>query len=86
MTRAMFADAFGIDLAAERERFVFAGDSPNDAPMFAFFPNAVGVANVRAFADRVATLPAFVTEKESGAGFAELADFLLAGQASGRVG
>ena len=31
-----------------RERFVFVGDSPNDAPMFAYFPNAVGVANVRA--------------------------------------
>ncbi len=61
----------------EREHFVFVGDSPNDAPMFAFFPNAVGVANVRAFADRIATLPAYVTRAEAGAGFAELADFLL---------
>ena len=62
----------------ERARFVFAGDSPNDAPMFAFFPNAVGVANVRDFADRIATLPAYVTRAEAGAGFAELASFLLA--------
>jgi HAD superfamily hydrolase (TIGR01484 family) len=77
MTRTLFAEAFGIDLDRERERFVFAGDSPNDAPMFAFFPNAVGVANVRAFADRIATLPAYVTRSEAGAGFAELADFLL---------
>ena len=30
---------------------MFAGDSPNDQPMFAFFPNAVGVANVREMAD-----------------------------------
>ena len=58
--------------------FVFVGDSPNDAPMFAFFPNAVGVANVREFADRIATLPAYVTQAEAGAGFAELVDFLLA--------
>ena len=42
------------------------------------FPNSVGVANVRAFADRIATSPAYVTERESGAGFAELAAHLLA--------
>ncbi len=77
MTRWLFADAFDIDLDADRARFVFVGDSPNDAPLFAYFPNAVGVANVRAFADRIATLPAYVTEQESSAGFAELANFLL---------
>ena len=77
MTRTLLAEAFGVDLDAERERFVFAGDSPNDAPMFAYFPNAVGVANVRAFADRIATLPAYVTVGEGGAGFAELARALL---------
>ena len=68
MTRTLLAEAFGIDLDAERERFVFVGDSPNDAPMFAFFPNAVGVANVREFADRIATLPAYVTQAEAGRG------------------
>ena len=77
MTRRLFADVFATDLDADRARFVFVGDSPNDAPLFAYFPNAVGVANVRAFADRIATLPAYVTQRESGAGFAELADFLL---------
>ena len=78
MTRTMLGEVFRIDLDTERERFVFVGDSPNDAPMFAYFPNAVGVANVRAFADRIATLPAYVTRAEAGAGFAEVAEFLLA--------
>jgi HAD superfamily hydrolase (TIGR01484 family) len=78
MTRVLLAEVFGADVDAERAHFVFAGDSPNDAPMFAHFPNAVGVANVRDFADRIATLPAYVTLAEAGAGFAELADFLLA--------
>ena len=78
MSRTLLAEVFGVDLDAERERFVFVGDSPNDAPMFAYFPNAVGVANVRGFADRIATPPAYVTRSEAGAGFAELADFLLA--------
>jgi len=77
MTRRFLADALGVDLDREREQFVFAGDSPNDAPMFAYFPNAVGVANVRAFLDRIATPPAWITRGEAGEGFVELVDFLL---------
>lgn len=75
--RAFLRESFSIDLDAERERYVFAGDSPNDAPMFAYFPHAVGVANVRAFLDRIATPPAWITAREAGAGFVELVDFLL---------
>ena len=78
MARTLLAEAFATDIDAQREQLVFVGDSPNDAPMFAHFPNAVGVANVRGFADRIAALPAYVTRFEAGAGFAELADFLLA--------
>jgi HAD superfamily hydrolase (TIGR01484 family) len=78
-TARLFArEALGADLEAERERWTFAGDSPNDAPMFAFFPHAVGVANVREFAGRLEAEPAWVTTAESGAGFAELIDALLA--------
>jgi HAD superfamily hydrolase (TIGR01484 family) len=79
MTRTLLAEAFALDMDATRDTIVFAGDSPNDAPMFGFFPNAVGVANVRAFLDRIATPPRYVTTAEAGAGFTELADFLLAG-------
>jgi HAD superfamily hydrolase (TIGR01484 family) len=78
MTRTLLREVHGVDLDHERERCVFAGDSPNDAPMFAFFPYAVGVANVRAFLDRIETPPAYITFGEAGKGFAELADFLLA--------
>jgi hypothetical protein len=78
MTRILLRDEFAVDLGAERGRFVFIGDSPNDAPMFEFFPLAVGVANVRAFTGRLAALPAYVTEAEAGAGFAELVGWLLA--------
>lgn len=77
MTRTLLAEAFDIDLDAEKHRFVFVGDSPNDAPMFGYFPLSVGVANVARFVDRIATLPAFVTTAESGAGFVELAERLL---------
>ena len=78
MTRILLEECFGIDLDAERDSFVFVGDSPNDAPMFAFFPHAVGVANVRAFEGRLAAEPTYVTRRPAGAGFAELADALLA--------
>lgn len=77
MTRTLLAEAFGVDLDATREHYVFAGDSPNDAPMFAYFPNAVGVANVLPFLDRIATPPRYVTTREAGDGFVELADLLL---------
>ena len=78
MTRLLLQECFAIDLDASRDEFVFVGDSPNDAPMFAFFPNAVGVANVADFADRMTALPAYVTSSRGGAGFAELAEALLA--------
>ena len=78
MTRTLLREEFGVDLDARREDYVFVGDSPNDASMFDFFPNSVGVANVRRLADRIATPPKYVTRREAGAGFAELADCLLA--------
>ncbi len=78
MTRILLSECFGVDLDAEKDRYVFAGDSPNDEPMFGYFPNAVGVANVREFADRLETPPAYVTDGRAGFGFSELVETLLA--------
>ena len=78
MTRTLLREEFGVDLDARRQDYVFVGDSPNDASMFDFFPNSVGVANVRRLADRIATPPKYVTPGEAGGGFAELAECLLA--------
>lgn len=77
MTRTLLGEVFAVDLDRDREHYVFAGDSPNDAPMFGYFPHAVGVANVTPFLDRIATPPRYVTTREAGAGFVELVDFLL---------
>lgn len=78
-SRLLLRDCFNLDVDVEsdRERIVFAGDSPNDAPMFAFFPNAVGVANIRNYPGQFAANPRWVTRAESAAGFSELADSLL---------
>jgi len=74
-TRRCFAEVFGADLEVANTACVFVGDSPNDQPLFGFFRNSVGVANVRDFA--LETPPAWVTERRSAAGFAELARALL---------
>ena len=49
MAERCLREVAGIDMTADNERIVFAGDSPNDAPMFGFFRHSVGVANVRRF-------------------------------------
>jgi HAD superfamily hydrolase (TIGR01484 family) len=75
MTRRLFAERLGIDLERANREVVFAGDSPNDAPMFAFFENSVGVANVRRF--DLPHAPKYVTRAPAGSGFTELAEHLL---------
>ena len=77
MAHLLMRERYGLELAQERERCMFAGDSPNDAPMFAYLPHATGVANVMDFAGRMSALPAYVTPSRGGAGFAELARALI---------
>ncbi len=81
-TRVMMAELFGVDIDAAREAYVFSGDSPNDSPMFGFFANGVGVANVRDFADAIPHLPTWITAARSGAGFVELTHALIAARGS----
>lgn len=78
MARRFAAEVLGLDIERERDRVMFVGDSPNDAPMFGFFPNACGVANVVAFAPVLDASPTYVTKGAGGAGFAEVVDYLLA--------
>jgi HAD superfamily hydrolase (TIGR01484 family) len=76
-SRQLFAERFGLDLDAANSEVVFAGDSPNDAPMFAFFQKSVGVANVCKFENFLSEKPKYVTRAASGAGFSELVDHLV---------
>lgn len=77
-TRLFLREALGLDIDATPDVAVFIGDSPNDAPMFGFFPQAVGVANVLRFRDELAASPRWVTQRPGAEGFAELADLLIA--------
>jgi HAD superfamily hydrolase (TIGR01484 family) len=75
--RAFVRERWGVDLDAEKDRWLYVGDSPNDEPMFAWFPVSVGVANVARFLDRMQAHPAYVTPSVGGHGFAELAAHVL---------
>lgn len=68
---------FGRDLDAERDRWVYVGDSTNDQVMFEHFAHSVGVANIRRFEAQLTHPPRYITQGERGAGFAELAKHVL---------
>ncbi|WP_376712199.1 HAD-IIB family hydrolase [Vibrio ruber] len=62
-----------IDLAT----VTYVGDSHNDESMFAWLPLTFGVNNILAIMDDLTHQPSFITERNGGYGFSELADNLL---------
>lgn len=77
MTRLFFTDVLGESESDMKNSVIFFGDSPNDEPMFAFFPLSAAVANIEPFAPNLRHLPTFVTQGRSGEGFAQAIDHLL---------
>ena len=77
MTKIFFEDIFFLPLETSKDQVIFTGDSPNDCPMFAFFPHSVGVANILDFKDHLEHEPAWITNEPGGHGFAEMARILL---------
>jgi HAD superfamily hydrolase (TIGR01484 family) len=77
MSKRLFTEFFKMPADLQRQELAFVGDSPNDAPMFAYFECSVGVANVARFAGALEAEPQYVTRGAAGAGFTELASHLL---------
>jgi len=77
-TSLMFKEVFNLNLDIIKTQVIFTGDSPNDSPMFAYFPHAVGVADVLRFKGKIDSEPAWITKHRGGNGFAEMVDILLA--------
>ena len=71
-------ELFNRDLQPEIDRWVFIGDSTNDELMFHAFPCSVGVANIARFVPQLVHKPRYITQGERGAGFAQMAQALLA--------
>jgi hydroxymethylpyrimidine pyrophosphatase-like HAD family hydrolase len=73
----LFLKAEGIDPEDVRVNGVFAGDSPNDEPLFGWFENSYGVAGVQKYLPIIKQHPKHILNGEEGAGFRELVDRLL---------
>ena len=63
--------------------WLYVGDSTNDQLMFERIPLSIAVANIARFLPRLEVLPAYITRAERGAGFAEVANALLAARGGG---
>jgi len=72
MTRVFTKEIFDTDLDHHKDEFVFCGDSPNDEPLFQYFPNSCGVANVKDFESEMTCLPKYVSRSKGGKGFVEI--------------
>ena len=77
MTKIFTKEILDIDLDLNKEEFVFCGDSPNDEPLFQYFPNSCGVANVKDFKSEMLHLPTYVSNLKGGKGFVEICKKLL---------
>ena len=77
MTLVLFNEVFDVTLDAEKNRALYVGDSPNDEPMFKYFPYSAGVKNVLDFVGQLRHLPAYVASRDGGNGFAEIAKTIL---------
>src|SRR5262249_26552983 len=77
MVRRFIRSVWKRRLSSDDRRYVYLGDSLNDAPLFAAFALSVGVANVRAVLELLAPRPRFVTPAPPGAGFEELGRAVL---------
>ncbi len=61
-----------------KDKVLYFGDSPNDEPMFAYFPHSCAVANIKPFLKTLTHHPSYIARYESGEGFADCIDILLA--------
>lgn len=77
MAKKFLKDEFGLSEKEIRDRCCFCGDSPNDEPMFAYFPASFAVANISEFLDDISHKPAFVSQQRGGKGFAQIAEQIL---------
>jgi HAD superfamily hydrolase (TIGR01484 family) len=68
---------YKIDKEKARQVCAFVGDSPNDEPMFQYFPLSCAVANFKNFAQQVKHPPGYIATSRGGRGFAEIAARLL---------
>lgn len=71
MIQLILKSLWGIEGDTIKNKIFFCGDSPNDSPMFSYFKNTCGVANIESFMDILLHKPSYITTKSYGYGFSE---------------
>lgn len=77
MCKQYLSKEFGIGAEESKNVCAFTGDSPNDEPMFEFFPFACAVSNINDFINVLKFKPAFVASKPEAEGFCEISEAIL---------
>ena len=77
MCKKFIETEFGLKLDNIKGECTFVGDSPNDEPMWQYFPVSFAVANVQHFVKQIKHLPSYVASREGGEGFVEIAEKIL---------
>jgi HAD superfamily hydrolase (TIGR01484 family) len=79
LTQTLFFLKQEFQLDPERAKSIvgFCGDSPNDEPMFEFFPNSFGVSNIQNFLNDIKTKPTYVSDLPGGKGFSQICKQIL---------
>lgn len=78
MTLTMLQKEFSLSAEEAKKVCAFSGDSPNDEPMFGYFPHSYAVANIQNFIGEIKQKPAHIMKSCGGLGFTEIAKIILA--------
>ncbi|MBL7670996.1 MAG: HAD-IIB family hydrolase [Bdellovibrionaceae bacterium] len=81
MSLRFLEEQFGLSEEESKIQCAFSGDSPNDEPMFDFFPKSFAVANIQNFISTLGCKPKFVSPSCGGLGFAEITRALISASA-----
>tara|TARA_B110001454_G_C12723310_1_gene436565 strand:+ start:49807 stop:50598 length:792 start_codon:yes stop_codon:yes gene_type:complete len=79
LTTAKFilSNEFGLTEEQIQSSCVYAGDSPNDEPLFSYFENGVGVRNIEPYLPTLKFQPKYITQQPAGKGFQELTEKII---------
>ena len=77
MALTFLKNEFQISPEEAKKVCAFSGDSPNDEPMFEYFPHSFAVANISEFLDQIKSHPTYITKQKGGLGFTEIAHQIL---------
>jgi HAD superfamily hydrolase (TIGR01484 family) len=75
--REFLFDQAGMSLVQMQSSIMFAGDSPNDEPLFSAVEHSTAVANIHDFLSQMTHYPKYVAQKCSGEGFHEIVAQIL---------